>query len=462
MEINFFDITSTAAALLSPDDVPSLRRMALGGEMANPAVVQTWAHRVELLSSYGLSECTQLNWRYRLQRDVGARIVGPPFDTTTSYILTPGTTELLPLLVPGELYLGGAQLAREYLNKSEETERSFIRNPFGQGRLYRTGDMAVRHADGSIEMIGRIDFQVKINGQRVDPGEPNSIIQIFEGVEHSAVVPAIVNKKMVLVAVVVSRVDVEWEALVSKLRSAQATRLPLYMTPSFWVPMSSLPLNRNGKVDVSAIRKIVDYLGQSGELLPERQKTRVEESALTRDEKTVRKLRAKFLPIPESDIFLEDSFISLDGTSLEAIQVVSQLQSEYALSLRVEDIILSDSLSRVASIAQKRLIEGKADDLTAPFALLQESLSLEDLGLSTSEIEDAYPVTPFQEAAIANTLMGGTSYIYSRSYSFDGYSCDNVKDALVSLMKTERCLRTTFVPEGISFLQVVRKTADLP
>ncbi|KAF7593905.1 hypothetical protein BBP40_010607 [Aspergillus hancockii] len=462
MEINSVDITSTAAALLSPDDVPSLRRMALGGEMANSTVVQTWAHRVELLSSYGLSECTQLNWRYRLRRDASARIIGQPFDTTTSYILTSGTTELSPLLVPGELCLGGAQLAREYLNNSEETERRFIQNPFGQGRLYRTGDMAVRHADGLIEMIGRLDFQVKINGQRVDPGEPNSIIQTFEGVEHSAVVPALVNKKMVLVAVVVSRVDVEWGALVSKLRSALATRLPLYMTPGFWVPLSSLPLNTNGKVDVSAIRSIVEYMGQSGELLPERPKTGLKESALTQNEKAVRRLWAKFLSIPESDIFLEDSFTSLGGTSLEAIQVVSHLQSEYALSLRVEDIILSDSLSRVASIAQKQVMEGNADDLTAPFALLQEPLSPEIFGLTTSEIEDAYPVTPFQEAAIANTLMGGTSYIYSRSYNFDGYGCDNVKDALVSLMKMERCLRTTFIPEGISFLQVVRKTADLP
>ncbi|KAA8643885.1 Nonribosomal peptide synthetases (NRPS) [Aspergillus tanneri] len=462
MEINSVDITSTAAALLSPDDVPSLRRIALGGEMANPIVVQTWAHRVELLSSYGLSECTQLNWRYRLQRDVSARIIGQPFDTTTSYILAPATTELSPLLVPGELCLGGAQLAREYLNNSEETERRFIRNPFGQGILYRTGDMAVRHADGSIEMIGRIDFQVKINGQRVDPGEPNSIIQIVEGVKHSAVVSALVNKKMVLVAVVVSRVDAEWAALVRKLRSALATRLPLYMTPSFWVPMPSLPLNTNGKVDVSAIQRTVEYLGQSGQLLPERPKTGVEESALTRNEKAVRRLWAKFLSIPESDIFLEDSFISLGGTSLEAIQVVSQLQSEYALSLRVEDIILSDSLSLVASIAQEHLAEGNAEVATAPFALLQEPLSPENFGLSASEIEDAYPVTPFQEAAIANTLMGGTSYIYSRSYSFDGCSRDNVKDALVSLMKMERCLRTTFVPEGTSFLQVVRKTADLP
>jgi non-ribosomal peptide synthetase component F len=93
--------------------------MVLGGEMVNPTVIQTWEHRVELLSSYGLSECTQLNWRHRLQSNASSRMIGQPYDTTTSYILIPGTTELAPLLVPGELCLGGAQLARGYLARPE-------------------------------------------------------------------------------------------------------------------------------------------------------------------------------------------------------------------------------------------------------------------------------------------------------------------------------------------------------
>jgi amino acid adenylation domain-containing protein len=462
MDVNSVDMTSSAAALIPPDDVPSLRRMVLGGEMVNPTVIQTWEHRVELLSSYGLSECTQLNWRHRLQSNASSRMIGQPYDTTTSYILIPGTTELAPLLVPGELCLGGAQLARGYLARPEETAKRFIQNPFGKGRLYRTGDMAVRHADGSVELVGRIDFQIKINGHRVDPGEPNSIIQAIEEVEDSAVVPASVNNRTVLVAAVVSRAGTDWEALVGKLRPFLAARLPLYMVPQFWVSMPALPVNANGKVDMVAIRNTVEALGESGQLLSERSHPGPEEGDLTENEKVVRSLWAKILSLSESEISLGDSFISLGGTSLEAIQVVSQLQVVHGLSLRVEDILLGETLSQVASAVQPQLAEEKADNDTVSSALFQVTPSIESVGIGISEIEDAFPVTPFQEAAIANTMMGGTSYIYSRSYSFEGYSEDDVKAAFDTLMKSDGWLRTTFVPNGTTFLQVVKKTADLP
>lgn len=462
MQVNTIDMTSTTAALISPDKVPSLRRLVPGGEMVNSTVIEKWAHRVELFSSYGLSECTQLNWRCRLLSNTNAQHIGQPFDTTTSYILIPGTTRASPLLIPGELCLGGGQLARGYLNSPEETEKRFIRNPFGQGRLYRTGDMAVRHADGSIEMIGRIDFQVKINGQRVDPGEPNSAIQAHNGVEHSAVVPALVNKKMLLVAVIVSRADNDWNSLVKSLRSFLPSRIPLYMIPSFWVPISALPLNANGKIDMAAVRDIVECLRDSGSLLPDIARNESDGSAFTSNENVVRRLWAEFLSLPESYISLEDSFISLGGTSLEAIQVVSRLLSEYALILQVEDIIIDNSLSHIASLAQQQAEEVNDDNRATPFALLREPLPLDYLGIGSSEVEDAFPVTSFQEAAIANTIMGGKNYIYSRSYSFTGYSKATVKEALEFLTKSEPFLRTTFVARGASFLQVVKKTTEIP
>ncbi|OQE36922.1 hypothetical protein PENCOP_c011G06840 [Penicillium coprophilum] len=462
MQINSIDMTSTTATLISPDEVPPLRRLVLGGEMVSSTVIQRWAHRVELFSSYGLSECTQLNWRCRLSSGSNPRNIGQPSDTTTSYVLIPGTIQLSPLLVPGELCLGGAQLARGYLNLTEETNKRFIDNPFGQGRLYRTGDMAVRHADGSIEILGRIDFQAKINGQRVDPGEPNSVIQAHEDVEQSAVVPVSVNGKMLLVAVVVSRAKCEWDPLVESLRSFLPSRIPSYMVPSFWVSTPAMPLNANGKIDMQAVRVIVEGQRDSGQLLPPRSKTDLNASTLTQNENILRELWAELLSVPESYISLDDSFVSLGGTSLEAIQVVSRLRSEHSLSLKVDDIILSNSLSDVARLAEKLAEAISNQDQITPFALLREPLSSKDLNIEHSEIEDAYPVTPFQEAAIANTVMGGKSYIYSRSYSFAGHDEAIVKASLVSLAKSHTLLRTTFVARGASFLQVVKKTVELP
>jgi hypothetical protein len=95
---------------------------------------------------------------------------------------------------------------------------------------------------------------------------------------------------------------------------------------------------------------------------------------------------------------------------------VSQLQAVHELSLRVEDILLGETLSQVAAAVQPQLAHEKANDDTTSSALFQVTPSIESVGIGISEVEDVCPVTPFQEAAIANTMMGGTSYIYSRSY----------------------------------------------
>lgn len=116
-----------------------------------------------------------MNWRHVVELDGNTKIIGRPTDSksdqqdcihltfktdttpaTLSYVLVPGTTRLSPLLIPGELCLGGHQLAREYLNRNEKTREVFLDNPFGPERLYRTGDCVICHEDGSIEMVGRI------------------------------------------------------------------------------------------------------------------------------------------------------------------------------------------------------------------------------------------------------------------------------------------------------------------
>lgn len=145
MAVNVIDVTPSMASLITPGSVPCLRRMTVAGESINPVLLPSWMERLELLNAYGLSEVTQINWRNVMRKGQNPQNIGRPTDTTTSYVLLPGTTRLAPLLVPGELCLGGHQLARHYLNRPEKTLESFIQNPFGNGRLYRTGDMVVAH-----------------------------------------------------------------------------------------------------------------------------------------------------------------------------------------------------------------------------------------------------------------------------------------------------------------------------
>ncbi|EDN03978.1 predicted protein [Histoplasma mississippiense (nom. inval.)] len=224
MRVNVIDVTPSTATLIDQTRVPTLRRMTVAGELINPALLPVWMDKLELLNAYGLSEVTQINWRHVMHPKQNPQNIGRPVDSTRSYVLIPGTTQLAAILEPGELCLGGHQLARSYLNRPEKTRESFIQNPFGPGRLYRTGDMVVTHADGSIEMIGRIDFQVKINGQRVEPGNQKS-----------------------LVAVVVPRGERDWSTLVQSLQKILRDCVPSYMVPAYWWKRDCLPLNVNGK-----------------------------------------------------------------------------------------------------------------------------------------------------------------------------------------------------------------------
>ena len=164
------------------------------------------------------------------------------------------------VLVPGELCLGDAQLAEGYLNLPQKTQDVFTPNPFEAGRLYRTGDMVVVNEDGTIDLIGRIDQQVKINGVRVEPNEANSIIQVQPGVIQSYVVPASTLNRKVLVVVIVPEKNREWTSFIRDMRSKLSTQLPQYSIPRYWVQQAKLPLNVSGKVDIFSLVMLVELM----------------------------------------------------------------------------------------------------------------------------------------------------------------------------------------------------------
>lgn len=251
MKADSLGITPSALSLLSPSDVPSLKQITLVGESVGPSLLEKWCNHVELRNTFGLSECTQLNFGRRLYPDSNPRVVGRPSDTTSAFVLRPGSTDLAPLETTGELCLAGPQLGREYLKKPEQTAKAFVPNPFGPGRLYRTGDGARQHRDGAIEVVGRLDFQVKINGQRVEPNEINEALLKHPDVKACATVAATMQDSKSLVAAIVSGNSREFGEVVADLRQHIETLLPSYMVPSYWLPKDELPTNANGKVDVS-------------------------------------------------------------------------------------------------------------------------------------------------------------------------------------------------------------------
>ncbi|MCJ1247060.1 hypothetical protein MMC30_004271 [Trapelia coarctata] len=456
MRVNVIDVTPSTASLIDPDGVPSLRRMTVAGELINPAILPVWMDRIELLNAYGLSEVTQINWRHVMHKGQSPQNIGRPHDSTRAYVLVPGTLRLAAILEPGELCLGGHQLAKAYLNRPEKTQMAFLTNPFGPGRLYRTGDMVVTHPDGSIEMIGRIDFQVKINGQRVEPGETNFHLQRHSEVYDSCTVSATVAGKDSLVAVIVPRHDLAWSRLANGLRNMLRQILPSYMVPPYWLKQGSLPLNVNGKVDIPELRKMVESHSREDLVL---RADGVEDSPagpqMTPFQEAMRHIWATALSIAPSSIQLNDSFIGLGGTSLEAITAVSLARQNH-LDIKVYELLGQSDLSSVAAAITPVLADHNVNS-SLPFSLLPDSTILDKKGL-----EDAWPVTPFQEALVAGLVLGRRSYVYTRVIRPKTATLDAVKEAFREMVNRSILLRSTFIEHETAYLQIVRSQIDLP
>lgn len=371
MRVNVIDVTPSTASLIDPNNVPTLRRLTVAGELINPALLPIWMDRVELLNAYGLSENTQINWRHLMLPNQNPQNIGRPVDSTRSYVLIPGTTQQAAVLEPGELCLGGDQLARSYLNRPEKTEEAFLKNPMGPGRIYRTGDMVVTHPNGSIEMIGRIDFQVKINGQRVEPGEKNYYIQEHHGVADSCTVAATVAGRKSLVAVVEPKDHSWWPKLPHELQQLLRQRLPAYMVPSYWLAVQQLPLNINGKVDVPQLVRMVECTPHEELLVHSAfRRSDVKHSPLDPAEEAMRTVWSEVLRIPKAKIHFSDSFLDLGGSSLEAIMAMSVART-HLIDIKAQDVMLQESLRDLVQVS-RRMAAPLEQAPIRPFSLIRQ------------------------------------------------------------------------------------------
>ncbi len=192
--------------------------------------------------------------------------IGHPTGHTCGYVLD-SALRPVPDGVAGELYLGGAQLARGYLNRAPETVARFVADPFVAGmRMYRTGDLVRRQPDGSLQYVGRADAQVKIRGHRVEPGEIAVVLESHPDVRHAGVVV----REHQGVPRLIAYVALEDSSSVNELRRMLVARLPRYMVPQRIVIVDEIPLTPNGKLDEATLVAIDSTaLTESGGIEPE-------------------------------------------------------------------------------------------------------------------------------------------------------------------------------------------------
>ena len=327
----------------------SLRRVWSAGEALTNTLQNSFfaALSADLFNGYGLAETSTAVMYQRCQPDEARPTVsiGRPITHTQIYILDQHLTPV-PIGVPGELHIGGISLAKGYHNRPELTNQKFIPNPFREAALlYKTGDLARYLPDGRVEFLGRLDYQVKIRGARVELGEIENTLLAQTGVRE-AVVLLRENRPgdQRLVAYLVGSVEIPL------LRQQLLQELPEYMVPSTFVLLDSMPLTPNGKLDRQALP--VPSFTRSADSI-NRPRTLLEQQILEVWEQT----------LGVYPIGIHDDFFAIGGHSLLAVQLIAKLQMTLKQQLPLRTLFAHPTVALLATAAEQAM-QGMAQELT--------------------------------------------------------------------------------------------------
>ena len=321
-------------------------KILVGGEALDAGLARQLLERsTELWNLYGPTETTVWSTACQVQRGVERISIGRPIANTQVYLLDE-YLEPVPLGVPGELYIGGCGVARGYLGRPDLSALRFVPNPFALqpgARLYKTGDLARWLPDGTIEFLGRMDFQVKVRGFRIELGEIENVLARCPAVRQAVVVArpdqdgqGTRYSGSRLVAYVVSR-DAE-PISASSLRSHLRQHLPDYMVPSVFVAMDALPLTPNGKIDRKALPvPVADHFEPETQYVAPRTPT----------EELLAGLWADLLGLDRVGIY--DDFFALGGHSLLATQVASRIRDRFRIDLPLQRLFESPTIAGLAA-----------------------------------------------------------------------------------------------------------------
>ncbi|WP_210771331.1 non-ribosomal peptide synthetase [Streptomyces albidus (ex Kaewkla and Franco 2022)] len=334
-----------------PAALRHLEEVWTGGDVVSPRAVRA-VHRhcpdTRVVNGYGPTETTTFAARHTVtEADVSGEEalpapgipIGRPLDGTRAYVLD-DALQPVPAGVTGELYVGGAGVARGYLNQPGLTAERFVADPFGPpgARMYRTGDLVRWLPEGALGFVGRADGQVKLRGFRIETEEVASALAGRCGAGQAAVVAREDQPgERRLVAYLVpadGERSVDWEAL----REHASRVLPDYMVPSSHVVLDKLPLTRNGKLDRAALPA------------PKRAEPTASVAPATSREKVLCGIVAELLRLPSAGV--TDAFFDLGGDSITAIQLVSRARA-VGLRLNVRDVFKHPTVAELAAVAKE-------------------------------------------------------------------------------------------------------------
>ncbi|MFK8101397.1 MAG: amino acid adenylation domain-containing protein [Saprospiraceae bacterium] len=345
-DINTIKLTPAQASILPILRNEHLKVAILGGDQLEKNQVEILRQinpEMRIFNEYGPTEATIGCTVHEVKSLQAAILIGKPISNTEVYILD-AQQQLMPLGAAGELCVGGAGLARAYLNRPALSQEKFIKHPFqkdGTARIYRTGDLAKWLPSGDLVYLGRIDDQVKIRGYRIELGEIENVLDACALVKESIALPNTdVNGDKRLIAYIIPTEEFDQASILDDLKKS----LPAYMIPSLLIPLNRFPLTSNGKVDKKQLPDPDDS----------KQVTTVYTAPRNELEEKLVQIWQELLNVEKVGVY--DNFFELGGHSLLGIRVVSAIRNVLQIEISIKDLFTHPNIDLLSNFMEQ---EGK-------------------------------------------------------------------------------------------------------
>ncbi len=432
----FYSLIQEERSFLLPE--LCVRYVIFGGEALKPGKLKNWwlkYPKVRLVNMFGITETTvHVTYKeigaYEIENNIDN--IGQPIPTLSVYIWA-ANLQPVPKGVIGELYVGGAGVARGYVGKEDLTREKFLINPYIPAeRVYRSGDLGRMLASGDIEYLGRADNQVKIRGFRIETGEIEVQLSALTFIKECAVVAREKDDERFLIAYYVATGDSKPKA--ELLRSSLLKKVPDYMVPTYFIQLEQLPLTFNGKLNINALPDPVlaidaEYTAPSDII-----------------EHKLVEIWSDILKIDKTVISINRSFFEMGGHSLKATVLVNRIFKEWQVKIQLKDIF---TLQNIAGIGNCIRAAHKDTYFSLPKA----------------EISPYYRLSSSQKRLyFLYKLDRGQSIGYNMTQIFlvNGDPCHKkLNDALIKLMERHESLRTYFTLVGDEPVQQIVDKAVL-
>jgi amino acid adenylation domain-containing protein/non-ribosomal peptide synthase protein (TIGR01720 family) len=424
----FYNLVNEELALPDTDETRELhlRYVIFGGEALMPVKLKEWKStypKTRLVNMFGITETTvHVTYKEIGHEEIHGNLsnIGKPIPTLRAFVMDTGLN-LLPPGIPGELCVGGAGVARGYLNRVPLTAEKFIKNPYQRSEtLYRSGDMVKLLENYEMQYLGRIDLQVKIRGHRIEVGEIESHLLQGNGIKEVRVI-ARENETgdKYLCAYIVPGYQSTASSTAAQWRDYLAKSLPSYMIPSYFVKVEKLPLTSNGKLDRKSLPDPVKAGLESGI-----------EYAAPRNEIERKLVETWASVLAREHIGIHDNFFMIGGDSIKSIQIASRM-NEAGYKVQMEDIFQYQTPAELAPLVRKVERVPQQNPVTG-----------------------IVPLTPIQKAFFQNQKIDHHHFNQAVIlYRETGFTEEAVKTAFKKLLQHHDALRMTFKQENGQILQ---------